>query len=222
MDHALNLALGTTLSLRPLRGSIQQRITGELFGKFKKQSLLIAWDKKPKNDFKIGDAFVVSFQEQNIHYAFQAVVQAIAMQPFPHIYLSYPDSSKGVMLRRSPRHPLDLPNIPLALSVQQHGRQVMITMDDISHSGAKLSADLRLGNVNEDFTIELHAPQSGEHISLTCVIRYVRNRKQASEVLRQQSCFSHGVEFKDLGDSEQQFIDRLILANRPLHNQQKL
>jgi len=209
IPKALNLMVGCGLQLEPVSGNSCYLV--DLMGYRPEQSLIVTAPVSDDGSLPVaeGDEVAVRYLGGDNSFAFYSRVLCIAGKPYPHLHLEYPSGVQGVITRRSIRVPIDGPVMSLAML--DGGQRLNVTMADISVHGARLISNIRLGNVNDTFTIEMPdiSAAGEESLALPCVIRHVR--EQIEMPGHAQGCiYHHGVEFDRLEQAAQLFIARFI------------
>lgn len=143
---------------------------------------------------------------ENIVYTFNTDIKVVHNEPMTYLHLSLPNTNQRVTERKSPR--VTVKNHELTLSVNTGAAQMKASMADLSLEGARLVAKHRLAKVDEMFFIDMLVEQGTSTITLPCKVRYVRTDIQTEG--QDSIVFHHGVEFGELSDSAEQFIESFI------------
>ncbi len=205
MHNPPKLSLGSVFQLAP-QEQAQHNFNARLIGYLESHTLLLHYDPAHAAACRPGQHMLARFSEGDNRFAFVSEVKAVCRHPFPYLHLAYPRGVQGIMLRRSQRLPLGGESAPVIRLDMNDGRQhLLVTLADISPSGARLSASRRLGDIDDRFAIEMQPAGHETPVKLPCVVRYVRREPRGEEIL-----YHHGVQFNELDTTAQDFIDRFI------------
>lgn len=200
--------VGSTLQLE-LADAKQTLIPALLIGYVAGQSLLVTLPAELSDAVQNGLACVVRFESGDNLYAFDSKVMHCAKKPYAYVHLAYPQQAvEPASVRRSQRVAVN--DMVMMLVMEEAGRKMSVALADISLSGARLVAGVRLGDIGERFSIEI--PQLGggttQRIALPCQVRYVR--EEQSSTVGGKRVYHHGVAFTDLNQQALVFIERYI------------
>ena len=204
--QTLDRLIGTTAQILPEAQS-KAVYQAKFLGYANEESLMLSVPTEGNTPMlaNIGDGFIVRFNDGEKQLAFHTNVNAVCEKPFGYLHLSFPTGEKGTMMRRGQRY-----NLPKTLNPAFHlvmsdgNHRTKIEMSDISQSGACLTAVKQLGNIDENFSIDIIV--ENRQITLPCKVRYVR--KELHEQTNTE--FMHGVEFQELNIDAQLFVDQFI------------
>ncbi|TAN70465.1 MAG: flagellar brake protein [Methylobacter sp.] len=132
-------------------------------------------------------------------------VKTIFRAPHHYVHLSFPTDIKSIPLRAAARAKVNLP-------VHVNGVAAAGIISDISITGAAITADRALGNLNEDALISFEFPikpiNQNVHIDTRATIRSIQKlpnkKKDAPPRL------SHGISFHELDITNQVMILNLV------------
>jgi c-di-GMP-binding flagellar brake protein YcgR len=199
----LNLAVGSPMSLELCNQALAVERPVRLIGYSVDNSLILTRPQLAENEFwQDSDMCVVRFFTGGNAFAFRVRVLAQFDTPFPHVHMQFPTRLSSVVVRTQPRFPVVLPLDNLSQE------RLGITMVDVSMFGARLVCCTPLGELHDQFDLELRLPLSrGERqLKLYSVIRYVRRL----DPNREDSEYHHGVEFKSLSAENKVIIQQYI------------
>ncbi len=204
MHNPPKLSLGSVFHLAP-QEQAQSAFSARLIGYLEPHTLILHFDPE-HTACRPGQHLLARFSEGDNRFAFVSEVKAVCQHPFPYLHLAYPRGVQGIMLRRSQRLSLDGESAPvIRLDMNDGHRHLPVTLADISPSGARLSANRRLGDIDDRFAIEIQPAGHDRPVKLPCVVRYVRQEPCGTE-----THYHHGVQFNGLDTTAQDFIDRFI------------
>lgn len=207
--QTLNMMVGTRLKLCSCDPTSSSQLDVDLIGVYQNKSVMVSFPQGAEAaQLKTGDKFIVRFSSMDAKYAFRADVLQVCEQPFPYLHLQFPRGVQGVIVRHKQRVKVKNPSFKLNVAANE---QTLISMSDISISGAKISASSRLGNIDDQFSIEIHNPHNNERFALPCTIRYVCTNADTTPA--QNAHFDHGVRFGELENEALQFIQQVITDN---------
>ena len=207
-SRVLNLMVGAGLKLEKHDSEVCYLV--ELLGYKVGKGVIISAPQESDDRIAIkpGDEVTVRYLGGTSNYAFRSQVVQVSTVPYPHVHLAYPGGVEATMTRRAIRVPVKQQAVRLALS--DNGQQISVAMDDISHGGARLVAAKALANEGDRFSIDMptQAPDRESVLSLSCVVRYVREKTDG-----EQTTFYHGIEFQGMDAAARVFISRFIHSN---------
>lgn len=203
--NALNMTVGSVMDLERPREGAPERYPVKLIGYTPDRSVLVSAPYRGESLLHVdtGDRFVARVVDGDSVYAFSTEVLAVCAVPYAYLHLRYPPGVQGTMLRRGYRVPTETP--VLRLCMQDGGRDVEVTMVDVSPGGARLVATAPLGRVGEQFSIEMQPPGLASPVTLPCTVRHVGMRQGAGG-----SSYHHGVAFQEPDAEARRFLQRLI------------
>lgn len=208
-DQIFNLTVGTPMYLELGSGAQTGQYAVNLIGYMPGQSLLVTAPQSQGQVLSLDPA-----QKVTLRYAdgdecatFETTVLTQHSAPYPYIHVGYPQGVTGLVMRRDVRVPVG--NMAIMLVLNDASRKISVAMTDISVSGAQLVASTRLGNVGDEFSIDLpnNLGISLRGLSLPCVIRYV-HEEQGRSGKSVKVC--HGVEFIGVDSQLYTFIARFV------------
>ncbi|MDO3388413.1 flagellar brake protein [Gilvimarinus sp. SDUM040013] len=198
MDFAeLKLPHGTSLQLRVTNSSGQpesfaSRFVGALPGRSLILSVPRAAGKLAR--FRPGQRMAVRMMVANGVGVFAATVEAQSSEPFPLLYVSYPETVQFKGIRKSTRIAVELPisveNVSTISSENSKG-----LMADVSVSGARLELKDAVADIGDEIVVRTQVPV--ENLNLDWSIRaVVRSRVERSTQEQNQALPAvYGVEF---------------------------
>lgn len=210
MTNTPSFSVGSTIYLKSADREDEGFFEARVIGYVEDRSLIISQPQQGDIPIQVscGDRIIIRcLAEENV-YAFESTVQQVCEQPFAYLLLDYPTGIQGLMLRRGHRVDLSRADRPqLRLAMTDGDEHISVSMADISLSGARLTSDQRLGNINDKFSIDMQVLGVGDPITLPCIIRYVRSEPVGDGEF---VVHHHGVEFKEMDQDAQLFISRFI------------
>jgi len=156
---------------------------------------------------QVGEYFQIRFEINNIVFSYHTKIVRFCNNAQLCLQVIIPGTATQANLVREPRVKVEKKEIKIVL---QDGKQkIPVSVADVSVNGACLVADSRLGNINEEFNIELTIKESASSIRLPCKIRYVRTEID-STTQPEKNRFLHGVEFLHLANNAENFLLRFV------------
>lgn len=208
-DHVFNLVPGTPLYLERVSGGEVQQYPVNLIGYLPGQSLLVTMPMLNGTPvtLQVAESCVIRYVDGDTCYAFETALLRQGAEPYSYLHLDYPQGVQGLTVRKTMRVPVN--NMAIMLVMNDNERKVSVAMTDISTAGAQLVASRRLGNVGDEFSIDLPRTLgiSLKGLSLPCVIRYV-HEEQSGE--RNSIRYCHGVEFAGIDEHAYSFVERFV------------
>ena len=196
----------TVLLVSPAR-----KYTVEFIGAFRNNVVLVSLPEVMAGhpDMGVGRRIHIRFKRANVTHNYQATIVKICSKPYLCLRLLHSSVSVNMTpLARETRLKIDKKEIKVTLLSADE--QISVSLVDVSLNGARLVSVVRLGGVNDTFTVNLSVV-GGAHndICLPCKIRYVRLEIGIS-LNESNSRFHHGVEFLRLTPSVESFLMRLV------------
>ena len=203
----IKLDIGDTLQLQTQSDSGQSRYYVKLIGYLQGKSILVT---TPTQDGKVllmreGQSFVVRMFSGKSVFAFGATIFKVANVPFPHLHLTYPNSVRGLVVRRGAR----ARDNQIAAVVGGDGRTHAASIDDQSMGGAMLTGKSPMGVKDDRLTIKFRVVVSDveQLLTIPAVLRSV-HASAATEGVAPQ--VQHGVQFEDLPHAEQVVLSAFV------------
>ncbi len=198
----VKLQVGDPLQLQPQIDGEETRYYVKLIGYQKGQAVLVS---TPVVDgmtllMKEGKSFVVRAFSGKSAFAFTTSILKSTNTPFPHLYLAYPRSVRGLVVRKGTRIRTRI--IGAAMRAQDApGESVAITLQNMSTSGAMLCAKAPLGKKGETLPIKfrLNLNDIESYLSIDTIIRNIEDGVVNEQGVAQ--C-QHGVEFGDMSQPD--------------------
>jgi c-di-GMP-binding flagellar brake protein YcgR len=198
-EQALKLKSGDILQLQFVDDTSKERSYVRVIGYLPNQSLIVTTPRTNNRAMLIrdGQVFVVRLMSGNSVYGFNASVIRSCSTPYPYLHLTYPKELAHMVVRKAKR-------VATSIIVSVHNenpdsryedsKSAMI--QDLSTSGALISADHQLGEANDLVTIaaRFKVANLDEYLKIPAMIRNVRKL----EVLEDegQHRYQHGIEFQ--------------------------
>lgn len=202
----INLQVGTRLQMALQDGSKQRVYYTELIGYLDGEYLII------KTPIENGLSVQVPVEEPIILrimtgvnvFTLKCRVKTIFRAPHYYMHLSFPSDIQSVALRGAIRAKVSLP-----VSINGTAKAVIT---DISVTGAAITADRTLGELNEETAISFDFPikptNQNAHIDTTVTIRSIQQlpSKKKDAPLR----YAHGVSFHEIDPTSQVMLLNLV------------
>ena len=203
----MDLRTGQPIQLQLTRTD-HARVYSLLIGYLIDRAIIVTMPPLSQSDDSIaaGDTFICRAFAGRRAYAFQTDVLRVALQPFPHLYLRYPQDVKAVVIRKATRVPFER-----AVSIHRRGAEgeasAAAMLRDLSLTGAGLEGVA--GFVAAAESVELMIPGAGEahpELRLKAIVRKVHAVDGAQDV--RQSHF--GLEFVELTPEHTRGLQQVI------------
>lgn len=201
-----SLEVGELLRLEHVADNVHYCTNVKLIGYADGQSLIVSYPETDLN-LAIGDEMVARFVSDDKVFAFQTKIMKLNKLPYQYMHLHYPIGVQGKMMRRGVRVPVRPRSI--GLTMHDGEEQLKVSLADLSGSGARLVAPKRLGQIDDKFMIDMQIPNTGQVITLPCVIRYIRNDLCVDKSTISTS-YHHGVSFDGLTEEALGFIESFV------------
>ncbi len=202
----INLQVGTRIQMALQMGSAQRIYYTELIGYLDGEYLII------KTPVENGLSIQVQVEEPVILrimagvnvFTLKCRIKTIFRAPHSYIHLSFPTDIQSVVLRAAIR-------AKVALPVSVNGTaKAMIT--DISVTGAAITADRELGELNEETSVSFDFPikptNQNAHIDTTATIRSIQQLTSKKKDVPPR--FTHGVSFHEIDPTSQVMLLNLV------------
>ena len=155
----------------------------------------------------VGQRYQIRFVENNVTYSYHTKVVRVCNDSTLCLQILLPNQKDHEVEQRVTRVPVDKKEIKITL--QDGKQQISVGVLDISVNGARLVSNVRLGQINDVFNIELTLKEGARSIRLPCRIRYVRTELAEDQLVKNVS-FHHGVEFLQLTTNVENFLFRFV------------
>ena len=198
----IKLQVGDPLQLQPLGDDNDTRYYARLIGYQKNQAVLVT---TPVVDgmtlfMKEGSAFVVRGFSGKSALAFTASILKTTSSPFPHLFLTYPKSVRGLVVRKGTRVKTKI--IAAATRPQDAaGDSVAITIVNISTSGAMIGAREPLGAKGDALSVKFRLGLNDIEAYLN-IDTFIRNVEEGGAGEQDAQRYQHGVEFANLSQQD--------------------
>lgn len=180
------------------------RATAIYLGYLPERSILLALPQRGTNLPSAAEGSVVTARMivADRACAFSSRIQKLQLQPFPTLFIEYPQAVEAVVVRYAPRVPVKL---LVSLDEIEQGslggrwpRQALCT--DISLGGACIEADDLLGEAGDELLLTLRLPVGDvdQLLQLRCRIR---NIEDLDDAISGHFRVVHGVEFQSADDA---------------------
>ena len=170
-----------------------------LIGYLKGQSFIVTMpdDKGTPLQPDAGQSLVVRFFIDKRAYAFSSVINHVASEPFPHLYLAYPQETQALKDRQYDRVRVNITGTADA----SDGRSTSCVVHDISIGGALIALHDQTGAINDPLLLTLRVAVNGVEyeLSLDSEIRSVRVGDSPND---SGTLILQGVAFRDLSEQD--------------------
>lgn len=200
----LNLSSGTSLQLQLINSEGQsERLSARFWGGVPGRKLFLSVPRSGGKimRFRPGQKLAVRLMVANGIGIFACVVEAQINEPFPLLFVSYPDEVKFKGIRGATRVVVNLPanvnNADALNPLSADGR-----VADISISGARLELREAIADIGDTLEIEMRVRVDSLEriISLKAIIRSRVERSTQEEKLEYPAVY--GVEFTEQNEDE--------------------
>jgi hypothetical protein len=198
----LDLHIGSVLHLEGAAGA---KSAVRLIGMVPGSSLLVTM---PEGAVAEGDDFAVRVSTSDDVLTFRSTVQRASAHPYPYLHLSYPDAVESMPARHAQRARVWLNGS--AETDQAPGRQVPVSVHDLSTLGAMVWSDVPIGAVGESMILRLpleHEPVGGQVAELVCEIR--NQHEDHGPPIRR---WGYGVEFASMSSATALALRSLVMS----------
>jgi len=139
-----------------------------------------------------GEDFLVRGFSGRKMYQFKAKITGQNLQPFAHLFLSFPPEVDVINMRSALRI---RPNLSCFVESQSNLLKVPATIEDISTSGSRVQAKVALGRIGESVVVNFRLPVDGEE-HLFVLPATIRNLTEEKLGEANEKVFLHGLEFQ--------------------------
>lgn len=200
----IRLHIGEAWQLQPVSDLDQRRYYVKLVGYLKPVSVIVT---APTADGKAllireGQPFIVRAFSGKSAYAFKTAVIKTVSSPFPHLHLTYPESVRGMIVRRNERIQV---NIIVSVTPSRAGiGKTSGVIVNASKTGASLRTRASIGESGDGVSLsfKLNIEENDYLLSLEGIIRAVR--PCGSD---QDKSVEYGIQFVSIKP-----IDQLVLG----------
>lgn len=145
-------------------------------------------------------------------FVFVSYVESILLSPRNCMYLSFPPAIHAIPLRQAVRIKVNLAAKAINRKQAETGSCLEGVLGDLSLNGALLSADSRLGQINDkvsvDFSVRLRSADQSVKIKADAIIRNVR--KAAKSRIAGGDEMDYGLEFSGISQNDEQMLQHFL------------
>lgn len=216
----LNLHIGDSIRLQRISPDNNDRYNVKLIGYLPGQSLLVTM---PMVDGKLhflkeGYRFAVRILWGSDVQAFVCRVIHVALKPYPHIHLSYPEDIETVSVRNAERFDTNLHG--LVRNTQHEDRDENwhpMLIKNLSMTGARTESVQPLGKRGERLIIRFGIEVCGSVERLE-LLGEIKNRSMSGEGDADDSRYILGIAFIAINRFQEVLLRNCILENKSKHD----
>lgn len=188
--------------------SSRQRHYVKLIGYLNNKSVMVTHPVKDGELLAIseGQEFLVRGFADRKTYEFNTEVISVCTTPYPYLHLSFPSQIKAITMRGALRI---RPNLGCSVLSQTAALKLPAMIEDISTSGAKISAKKELGQIGDDVIVNFRLTVDGEEL-LYNVISIIRNMSTDTDSSNGNKIVMHGVQFMQPEGKERTALQNFI------------
>lgn len=153
--------------------------------------------------FRAGDIVIVQAFLHNCVYAFRSTIELISRQPFPHLYLSFPERVEAVMIRKSTRVSTHIAATVAPNAGNGSAPSATAHIDNLSATGALLNSADPLGSVGDEVRLSFDIEIDDFKAQCAAKARIVSTN-------RVMGSYRQGVEFTELAPNERLMLQSLV------------
>lgn len=204
---SIHLNIGDALQIQDVSTN-KQRHYAKLIGYVNKKSVVVVQPEKNGVLLAVseGQKFRVRGFSDRKTFEFDADVLSVCPTPYPHLHLSFPTQIHVITMRGALRI---RPNLDCLVLSQIEALKLPATIEDISTSGAKISAKKELGQVGDDVIVNFRLTFDGEEL-LYNVISIIRNISSETVDANGNKIVMHGVQFMQPEGKERTALQNFI------------
>lgn len=197
----LALEVGDSLQLQFV-GDDEARYAAKVIGYLSGQSLVVSTPRVDGRTIPVseGKEAIVRLMSGNKIVGFSVRVIMVSVRPYAHLHFSFPQNVQAVTVRKALRVTLNMtasvrPCLTDSAGIDPAQEPQVVTIQDMSTSGALLIADKPLAEEGQHISIALQLDVAGatEHTSLPAIVRNIRTERGEKAG---QRYFHHGVELR--------------------------
>lgn len=202
----LDLHIGSVLHLE-LPGGEKSAV--RLIGLVPGSSLLVTAPESGARLLPVaeGDALSARVYAGEDVLAFTSTVQRCCPSPYPYLHLSYPDSTATTPMRHARRARVHL--LGTAESDAAPGKEVPITLHDLSTLGAMVWADVPLGEVGQSMILRLPLEPDPMGTQFAELVGEIRNTHDDHGPPHRR--WGYGVEFSSMSSATALALRTLVM-----------
>jgi hypothetical protein len=187
----------------------QPRVYAKLIGYVAEQAMVVTVPAVGDRIWPIrdGDGVVCRAFTDGVAFGFQTQALRVTQQPFPHVFLAYPQHVESVVVRKTSRVPLQREAVLLKSTEQGELREPAM-LADLSVRGSCALSKPGLAAVNEPLTLLVPAVKPDEMELRLSVI--VRSARVSDAGAGKQVLCHYGVEFVDPGADQVRMVEKLM------------
>jgi len=211
---AINLQIGSRLQLVTERTNARQSYFATLIGYLAGEAVLVRtpMERGLSIPFQEGEPLTVRVFSGVQVFSFATFVDRISVSPFPCLYLKFPQAVSGTTLRKAMRVKVDLRAHATRSPTGESPQTEAVSLTNLSVAGGLIESEMPLGAMGDKIEVSFaFVVQSGDRevqIKAQAVIRNVKPPKTGPS--QQGSRYVHGVEFVDLGPTDQAMLQNLV------------
>lgn len=214
-EDTLNLAVGAPVQLQLTVPKDSPRETVRVIGYVPGGSLVVTRPTVNGNVkfVREGQVYRARMLLGESVVGFEAKVLLVSLKPYPHMHLQYPKEFAQAVVRNSARVSTDIPcttrdtKQPDAAENYHSARIV-----DLSETGAKISAEMPLGDPGKmlQISFKLDVLEIEESLVLVGNLRNVRERLDTDSQPKQRT-YLHGLQFKAVNRIQQIMLHAWVM-----------
>lgn len=208
----MRLKVGDRLQIQPPAQLTQERFNVRLIGYLDGQSVLVTppYANGLRLPLQEGENIIVRYFSGQNAFGFSATISKISKLPYEYFHLSFPESVKGMIIRKAPRVRTRIIAAVLRPDQPPGSDPKSAIIANMSASGALLDSRHALGGKGDSirltFRVRLHNIDA--LLSVNAAIRAVFEDENPGPDKR---CFvHHGIEFQDLEPNDSVILQSLI------------
>jgi c-di-GMP-binding flagellar brake protein YcgR len=213
---AINLNIGARLQLVTQQTNRPQHYFASLIGYLADVAVLV---RTPTENglsvaFQEGEPLTVRVFSDVHVYSFKTFVDRVLLSPFPCLYLAFPRTVSGTVLRKAMRVKVNIAaQVTRAVPGEPPTTETAtVSLTNLSIIGGLVESESKLGEVKEEMEISfafVAGPGAQEvRITTRAAIRNLVAPKAIGG--RQSNLYAHGVEFINLESTDQIMLQNLV------------
>jgi c-di-GMP-binding flagellar brake protein YcgR len=216
-NQTLRILVGDSVQLQKVGAATSERYASTVIGFVPGKSLLVS--APTVNDKSVlireGQQFAVRMLQGSYIQAFVAKVLHNALAPYPYLHLSFPREVESIEVRNADRADTNIPvmtkNVKLP-NEKENWKSAFFK--DISSTGAKLESMSKIGEQDDELSIQLKLIicDQEEDLELHAAIKNMEEPKNVGA--DEWGVFVSGLQFVNPGRLEQVLIQNYVLEHR--------
>jgi len=208
----MRLKVGDRLQIQPPAQLTQERFTVRLIGYLDGQTLLVTppYANGLRLPLQENENVVIRYFSGQNAFGFSTTIEKIQKLPFEYFHLSFPQTVKGMIIRKAPRVKTRIISSVAKTDEQGSNNVKSALIANVSATGALVDSRQPLANKGDvvRLTFRVHLHNIDALLNVNAVVRAIFEDETPDP--DKPSYVHHGVEFQDLQPNDSVILQSLI------------